>query len=360
LKAINLILPNDISEISAGKNRILSYINVLKKQYEINLITFSKNRNIKIEEVNLYLINYIKVEKNNFFKRTFDEIKLSYKLVLLSNKIKSDVTLLTIPSMFLLPIGLFIKTKKIVDIRDIQWEYLNNKFIKQILKVIMLNSLKFYDKITVTNEYELKYLENYNPILISNGISQNQFEKLQTLHINPKEFSVTYIGNIGIAQDLIILCKVAKKLPLIKFKLIGDGVEFKRLQNYIKENNIKNIEMPGKMDWEEIKKEYQKSSVLFAKLNENFAMAMPSKLYEYASIGLPIIYIGEGQAREFVENLENSYVIEDNEEELVKILQKLKTKKFKISQKNIKFIKDNYIREEQSLKLINILQRIEK
>ena len=357
-KTINLILPNDISEISAAKNRILSYINVLKDKYNINLITFSKDKNIQIDGVNIYLIDYIKVEKNNFFKRVFDEIKLSYKLVSLSNKIKSDYTFLTIPSMFLLPVGLLVKTKKIVDIRDIQWEYLNNKFIKQIFKIIMLNSLKFYNKITVTNEYEEKYLKKYNPILISNGISHSQFEKLQNLNIKPNEFRVTYIGNIGIAQDLMILCKVAKKLPDIKFKLIGDGAEFEKLQKYIKDNNIQNIEMPGKIGWEEIKKEYEQSSVLFAKLDKNFAMAMPSKLYEYASTGLSIVYIGNGQAKEFVEKLENSYVVEDNEEKLSEVLKKLQTKGFEISKNNINFIKDNYIRENQTKQILNILEEL--
>ena len=168
---------------------------------------------------------------------------------------------------------------------------------------------------------------------------------------------ITYIGNIGIAQDVLTLVKVAKKLPEIKFNIIGDGVEFNKIKEYVNMNNLKNVNLTGKLSWNEILKYYQTSKILFAQLKENFAIAMPSKLYEYASTGLPIVYGGKGEAVKFIEKLENGYVFEPGNIEQCKNLINLILKRdIKLSLKNREFIKDNFIREKNAGKLLKILE----
>ena len=78
-------------------------------------------------------------------------------------------------------------------------------------------------------------------------------------------------------------------------------------------------------------------------------MAMPSKLYEYASIGLPIIYGGVGCATTFVKKLEHSKVIKPNSvEELVSAINTMRNNYYPISTKNRLLIKNQYIRENSS------------
>ena len=92
-------------------------------------------------------------------------------------------------------------------------------------------------------------------------------------------------------------------------------------------------------------------------MDEKFKTAMPSKLYEYASAGLPIIYGGEGTAVEFVKNLENARAIKpNNKKELKEAILFFQSKDGFCSKKNQDFIKKNYIREEEAKKIIKIVE----
>lgn len=74
-----------------------------------------------------------------------------------------------IPFMFLIPIvGYMIPNTKILDMIDLQWEYLNekniiNKLIKKMLTFIMIQGIKKFNSITVTTHYEQTLLaEKYS------------------------------------------------------------------------------------------------------------------------------------------------------------------------------------------------------
>ena len=358
-KTINIVLFYPIK--SAAGNRVLAYINVLKNKYNINLI-LSKKDNIDISNINIYHLNNTKIEKQNFFKRVISEVFISYKLLKLSKKFNSDISFITIPSMFLLPIFCMDRRKKIVDVRDIVWKYLNNRVIKYILTVIMTNSFKCYDKVIVTNNAEKKILNRFNPIVIPNGISIKRFNILSKINIEQQDiFTITYIGNIGVAQNLMQLCKIAKDIPDINIKLIGDGNQYKEIKEYIKANNINNIKLMGKLEWDDLLKEYSTSSILFARLDESFNSAIPSKLYEYLSTGLPILYIGSGAAKELLKQFENTFVIDNRNENVNNFknyINKLKEKKFDKSYKNIEIIRKYYIRENNSKKIIDIIEKL--
>ena len=362
MKTINLIFPFYYEDNHlAAHNRIKVYIKILlENNYKVNLFTLSRNKK-EIETNNNLTIYYIfqkEITKGNFFKRAYEEIIFSLKLINSAKKIKADFNYITIPSMFLIPFGINLKNN-IVDIRDIQWEYLNNKVIKNILKLIMLKSLKKYKKIIVTNNYEKEYFKEFFPIVIYNGIEEFKYEKVINLKYKLKN-EVTYIGNIGIAQDVLTLVKVAKEFPEIKFNIIGDGVEFNKVKKFIKTNNLTNVNLTGKLNWSEILEYYQRSKILFAQLKENFSMAMPSKLYEYVSTGLPIVYGGKGEAVKFIEKLENCHSFTpSNKNECKNLITKILNKDVKISNKNRKFIKNNFIRENNAKKLLNILEGLQ-
>ncbi|MCT7653109.1 glycosyltransferase [Aliarcobacter butzleri] len=372
MKTINIITPHFIPENSPCTNRIKSYFHVLSQEYRLNIITLTeKGKRIPIErkEFNNTSIHYIE-QKNynskNFLIRAFNEIKYSYKLIIKSKQLDADYNIVTIPYMFLIPFSLLIRGVKILDIRDIVWEYLNesnklNKIIKLLLKIIMINSLRQFNLIIVTNTKEENYLLNLKVLpkieLISNGIEELKYNKLANLSFDTNKFTVTYVGNIGLAQKIGVLLEVAKNLLEIDFFIIGDGVERRELEERAKEINLKNIFFLGKVNWEELNKYYSKTSLLFAQLDYGFDSAVPSKLYEYAATGLPILYAGVGEAVNFIKVLENSYVIEPNSSDtIIKKIKEINDKKQVISFYNRNFIKENFIREKNSKKLLKILE----
>ena len=378
MKKINFLTSHFLPENTAATNRVVTYVKELSKNYKVDIFALGEKGQKRAsfmkygENLGVYYINQKDFDAKNFIKRAFFEINYIYKLISLSKTKRSDLTIATAPYMFMIPLVAFlIRGKKIIDIRDLVWEYLDDKSffqrsVKIILRKIMLLSLKKYNFILVTNENEKKWL-NCNKIVknicvISNGIEREKFEVLSNLPIKRSDrFTVTYIGNIGIAQNLKILIECAKELPDINFNIIGSGVEFEELKNYVQKNDIKNVNMPGKRSWSEILEYYESSSILYAQLDEKFFSAMPSKLYEYASIGLPIIYGGVGVAANFVKKLENSFSIKPNDkEELKRAILFLKNKDFGISYKNREFIKNNFIREKEAEKLTKIVNEVLK
>jgi len=373
-KTINLITSHFYPEISPCTNRLIPYIKELEKSYHINIITLTeKGVFIKDKEQNfshnskIYYIDQKKVNSKNFILRAIVEWYYSFKLVFKSNQIESDLIFATIPYMFIIPTLAFLnKKKKILDCRDLVWEYLDDKSfikktIKSLIKKLMLFSMKKYSSVIVTNQSEYNILSkdiySNSLYILPNGIELSRFEILSNLeYIQNNNFEVTYIGNIGIAQNLTILLEVAKELKDIKFNIIGSGVEFNDLKQFALDNQLENVNFTGRLEWKELKIYYEKSSVLYTQLSDNFISAVPSKIYEYLATGLPLIYGGEGEASVFLKNFENVENIQsDNKDLLVKAILKVKSKNYNRSLSNKKNIEENYIRETISKKLHQII-----
>ncbi len=379
MKTINFLTSHFIPENTACTNRVLSFVKELEKNYKINVICLTKKGEMT-EHINISYSNNIEIfyvnQKNfngrNFFKRAFYEIFYIYKLIKVSNKNKCDLAIATTPYMFMIPlVGILIKTPKILDIRDLVWEYFSemnivNKSIKYVLKFIMKKGIQRFDYVTVTNAYESNIVKKEYGIknikILFNGVSNSRYEELSQLKIvENSPFSVTYVGNIGIAQNILTLVNAAQVLEDIQFYIIGSGIELDDLTQYIKKMNIKNIILVGQVPWHMLERYYEKTSILYAQLDEKFISAVPSKLYEYASIGLPIIYGGVGQATMFVQELENATVVTPgNVDELVKAIELYRKKDVMISEHNRLLVKAKYLREYSSQSIVEVVDHIIK
>ena len=379
MKVVNFLTSHFLPENTAGTNRVLSYVKELEKRYKVNIITLTergkaqKNEKVKFSDnIDVYYVNQKEYDTEKFFSRALWEIFYITKLVKKSNSISSDITIATSPFMFIIPVlSILGKGKKIIDIRDLTWEYIedNSKFktfIKRSITKLMGRSVRGFDHICVTNDYEMDWaksvVDEVKITKIANGIEESRFEELSSIEINKNiPFTVTYIGNIAVGQNVQVLVDGAKDIPDVKVNIVGEGTKYRSLINHVKKQKIKNVEFFGKVNRDEILTFYQNSSLLYAQLNEDFKTAMPSKLYEYAATGLPILYGGVGEAVKFVKRLENSMTILPNNPQLVKeAIIEMKDKEFKISQKNREIVKENFIRERQSVKILDIVENLIK
>ena len=377
MKTINFLTGNFIPENCAGTNRILALVRELEKKYKINVICISEkgkkpNDFVFSENIHVYYIYQKEYDSEKFYTRAVHELYYALKLATRSNKFPSDMVIATSPQMFIIPsVAIFARGKKIIDIRDLVWEYIDGKsiytkLVKFSLSKLMQYAITRYRYITVTNDHEYAWIVKNIPgsrdkiEKITNGIEIYKFEELNRLEkkeVSP--FTLTYIGNVGIAQNIKVLVDIARKIPDIQINIVGEGNKYRELKEYARQHQINNITFFGKVHRDKIIDFYQNSSVLFAQLDEKFSAAMPSKLYEYASTGLPIIYAGTGVAREFVNKLENCTTINPGDVKALEVaVKRYKEAPTEISQKNRDFVYKNFIREKQSQKMVDIVDKL--
>ncbi len=379
MKTINFLTGNFMPENCAGTNRIVSLVKELEKTYKVNIFCITERgkpqKNQKIvysDNIDVYYIDQRDYDGEKFYSRALHELYYAIKLVFKAKRFQSDITVATSPQMFIIPaVAVFGSKKSIIDVRDLVWEYIEEtsaykKVLKNLITQFMKLSLKRFKYITVTNSHEFHWIEEYvsknNIVKISNGIENSTFEQLCELkNSTDRVFTVTYIGNVGIAQNIKTLIDAVKDIKDIQVNIIGEGNRYKQLKNYVHKARISNVEFFGRVQRDKMVDFYKESSLLFAQLDETFNAAMPSKLYEYASTGLPIVYAGSGIARDFVNQLENSTTINPNDTNALKnAIIKYRDSNRIISQKNREFVKNNFIREKQSTKMVDIVDRLIK
>lgn len=368
LKKINIITPHFSPEITAAAHRMEAFVQVLEEEYEIRVFTLTERgkrsaaEEVQVSDNTTLFYTYLpKYPKGNFLLRAIFELYYSVKLTRRSVKHPADLTLVTSPFMFLIPVvALFVKKgKKLLDIRDLVWSYLPSKnriqkFVKNSFRKIIVAKLRDYDRITVTNRAERNWLLKYTSVtpgkisLISNGIAHKRFTHIRNLHYHlpAKPFCISYIGNIGNGQNLEVLMRAVQDLKDIRLNLIGDGIELERLKKLARQHSWTQIHFYGKLSWNRILPFYQSSTLLYAGLSPNYKSAIPSKLFEYYSTGLPVLYQGGGAAGEFCAQFDNSYLVAGSSEEMLRDqLKKIQNATSGLSAFNPLLIRKKYIRE---------------
>lgn len=119
-----------------------------------------------------------------------------------------------------------------------------------------------------------------------------------------KPLTILYAGNMGEGQGLhLIIPMLAKRLEgQVRFRLIGDGGRKQLLQAALNVANCNNVELVAPMCRENLIQEYKQADILFLHLNDYdaFRKVLPSKLFEYAATGKPILAGVSGYSAEFV------------------------------------------------------------
>ena len=112
---------------------------------------------------------------------------------------------------------------------------------------------------------------------------------------------VLYAGNIGEGQGLHrIIPELARKKPDVEFLIIGDGGKATELSSA--SAGIINVKILPPVSRDDLLGYYAKATILFIHLNSHaaFEKVLPSKLFEYAALGKPILAGVSGFAAQFL------------------------------------------------------------
>lgn len=164
------------------------------------------------------------------------------------------------------------------------------------------------------------------------------FEVGNYVYVVPeKRIKIVYAGLLGIAQGIYKLCQELD-YEKIEFHIYGSGAEQHKIESFIKENPELPIVYHGHITRSELHSELVKYDVTIIPLLKRIYGSVPSKIFEYAKLGLPMLYFGGGEGEDIIKKHELGWVAEagnyDDLNNVLSIIDKAKLNSEK--RKNIK------------------------
>lgn len=247
-------------------------------------------------------------------------------------------------------------------------------YIEKILyrkaKLIVVVSEAFKIKITDKGVSENKIVTFPNGLdkefVLENVAIKRKNAFREEYNIPKDKIIVSYVGNVGISQNLKIIIGAAEKIKdnNILFLVVGEGLEKRRLLRLAKEKHLDNkILFLDALPRDKIKDIYQLSDILFLQLKDLiiFKRTIPSKIFEYLGSGLPIIYGLNGIAANILKDSGNGIKIKPEcDEDLVRAVKTIKNKyDFYMgrAKKGRDFVIENYMREAIMKNYVNTLEK---
>ncbi len=316
--------------------------------------------------------------QRNFVIRGVGEFLLSLRFAIALRRMKADVAIVTVPSLFLLVIGATRSPPVIFDLRDLVWDYLPDRtilqrLVKGTLSRWALSMLARAGAVVVTNALEAKKLvaalgPEHGATIIPNGLSRLRFQELvesgapqisgRVTQSSP--LHVLYVGNVGLAQDLSTLVAVAARMPAARFTIVGTGSDAERIAGLVKSLKLENVTLTGGLSWNKLASFYKEASVLWAQIGKRYESAVPSKLYEYLVVGVPIVYGGEGAAAHLLQQFSGVSVIPPSDpDRLQHALEGVDRLRSEMDvAENRRKIAEQFIREDGALALRAIVAKV--
>lgn len=112
---------------------------------------------------------------------------------------------------------------------------------------------------------------------------------------------IFYAGLLGIAQGVYELCQKINLDGLnIELHIFGDGAEKTQIQALISTQKVQNIFFHGMMERKELHEKLKTFDIAIVPLKTRIFGSVPSKIFEYGSLGFPILYFGGGEGEAIV------------------------------------------------------------
>nr|WP_175579462.1 glycosyltransferase family 4 protein [Vibrio hepatarius] len=320
-------------DLCAGSFRTTALVEQLKQKsgVEVDVITTMPNRyasfdtgaeaeeidgNVRIRRILLPSHESGMLDQIKSFKTFYHQAQK------LAKSERYDLVFATSSRLFTAFLGARIaKNKRVplyLDIRDIFVDTIKDVLspkvvllLKPVLSAIEKYTFSSAQHINLVSKGFARYFKSRyseaNYTWFTNGIDGEFLDLPETkreIGSREKLKRLVYAGNIGEGQGLhTILPKFANLASEnYQFCIIGDGGRKQQLVDRV--FDISNMELLPPVSRQELVEEYLKADILFLHLNDYpaFEKVLPSKIFEYAATGKPILAGVSGYAADFIKS----------------------------------------------------------
>lgn len=269
----------------------------------------STENNITIHRLWIYANN-----SKNKLLRLFAMLSYSFSLVwfFIWNKIPEKVIIQSPPLLVAFTCIFFLRSKNrklILNVSDL-WPIaglelgaLKNNFSYRILEKIERFNYKKADFILGQSEEILTHIKSIFPkkeTFLYRNYPNFEAPEININKTSEKKIKMVYAGLLGIAQGVFKLCENLN-YNNIEFHIYGAGAEQKLIESFIIENPSLPIIYHGEISRALLHKELLKYDITIVPLLNRIYGSVPSKIFEYARLGLPMLYFGGGEGVTIVE-----------------------------------------------------------
>ncbi|MGK2864632.1 MAG: glycosyltransferase family 4 protein, partial [Chitinophagaceae bacterium] len=281
------------------------------------------------------------ITKNEgFIKRILDYFSFGVSSFMAGLFIKTDIIIATSPQIFSAVSGRtlsFFKRKPwIMEVRDLWPESIvavgamsSKSFGYRMLERMEKNLYRRAQKIVVVTD-------SFKTNLIRRGISDNKITvikngvDLKAFYARPRDeklaaqlglenkFVVGYIGTHGMAHGLDFILRSVKKIEdkEIHFLFIGDGAEKNNLRTLKEELQLHNVTMLDAIPKDMVAQYLSIVDVALVNLRkaETFMNVIPSKIFENAAMGIPVLLGVDGEVRDLIQTYDAGVYFEPGNE----------------------------------------------
>jgi len=288
------------------------------KGYRNKFKKTSEEEGIKI--VRLWI--FASVSKNKFL-RLIAMLSYSFSLVwfFVFSKIPKTVIVQSPPLLVACTSLFFLKSRKrnlILNVSDL-WPLAGLKlqafeegFVYNLLKRIEKSNYKKADLLLGQSQEILMHVHSIFPnknTFIYRNYPDFSFQSYIKPADKDEKIKIVYAGLLGIAQGVLKLCHELD-FSNIEFHIYGDGAEKNDLIAFLNAHPELPIIYHGEVSREKLHQELIQYDVAIIPLLKRIYGSVPSKIFEYSRLGLPIIYFGGGEGEDIIKQYKLGWVAE--------------------------------------------------
>jgi glycosyltransferase involved in cell wall biosynthesis len=350
-------------EVNAPATRTLEHCKEwVKSGHEVTVITCFpnyptgivypgyKNSLYKVEQIEgmkvIRVWSYMAANKG-FIKRIADFVSFSVTSFIAGLFQKCDIIVATSPQFFTALSGRtlhFFKRKPwVMEVRDLWPDSIKAVGAMKespVLKYFSMEEKWCYQSaekiVVVTNSFKREIIKMGIPAekiyVVKNGANTELFrpqakcEELLCKYKMEGKRVLGYVGTLGMAHKIDFLIDCVKGLDDYVLMILGNGAERDNIKAKIEEENIKNVILVDTVPKSEVVKyvALQDAALVNLRRTPLFTTVIPSKIFETASMRIPILLGVDGEAREMVEEFgAGLYYEPENKEDFLDKLNKL-------------------------------------